>query len=118
MRKDLTIISSNVVARGKVNSKGSLKIDGKFEGDIIVSGDVFIDKTGEVKANVKGDNITVSGSLKGNVTAERDIVVNETGKIKGKMASSNIKIMKGASTLGKISINSKIKEEDENPEKD
>ncbi len=114
MKKDVTIIGSNIVAKGRINSKNDVKISGRFEGDIVTLGDVFVEITGVVKSNAKAKNITVAGSLEGEVTASNSINVMETGTVKGKMTSANIKIDKGASTTGKISINDRNEKENKN----
>ncbi len=112
MSKNVSVFSQEAIAKGRIISDGSVIINGNFEGNVIAEEAITLKSSSKVNSNLKAKNVVVAGELNGNVNAEEELTVLETGKIKGKMRSSSFKINKGATTLGKIDINSSLKNEE------
>ena len=55
---DTTAIGRSSLVRGRIAGDGDLEIAGRVEGDVTVSGEVTIDATGLVAANVSAKRIT------------------------------------------------------------
>lgn len=105
LNKNLNIIAENSTFKGTFTLKGSIRIDGNFEGEIISHDDITISATGIVKSNINAEKVVISGELTGNIEARNSVTITSTGRVKGDITSPNLKIEDGAITLGKISIN-------------
>jgi len=67
-----------------IDTKGSIYIDGRFEGIIVATADVTIGKDGEVLGEIKSKNLTVNGLIDGLFDVEQ-VTILESGKIIGKL---------------------------------
>ncbi|RKD27563.1 protein CcmA, bactofilin family [Caminicella sporogenes DSM 14501] len=78
-----TLIGKNATFQGTFKSTGLLRIDGKFEGDIDVNGDIIIGQDGIIIGNAKAVNIEISGTVEGNVFCSERLKICSTGKLIG-----------------------------------
>ncbi|MCT4564193.1 MAG: polymer-forming cytoskeletal protein [Maledivibacter sp.] len=78
-----TLIGNNAAFEGSLKTSGLLRIDGHFNGDIDVSGNIIIGKEGKVIGNIKTDSIEISGIVDGNIKASGQLKICSTGKISG-----------------------------------
>src|SRR5690625_2450568 len=63
-----TFVGKGTRIEGTVVAEGTLRIEGEVVGEVRSEGDVFIAETGDVKASVQAQNLTVSGRLTGTAT--------------------------------------------------
>lgn len=91
-----TIIGRNTSFKGTVSGDGNIRIDGKLEGEITVSGVVVIGEQGEVTANIKATDVLISGSIKGNIDVREKLEITGTGKLYGDVKASVLSISEGA----------------------
>jgi len=78
-----TLIGKSASFEGDLKTKGLLRIDGKYTGNIDVEGDIIIGSTGKIQGNMKANNIEVSGEIDGNVYCMNQLKISQTGKIYG-----------------------------------
>ena len=79
-----TVINSGTTLKGMIDTKGSIFIDGRFEGIIIASQDVTIGKNGEVLGEIRSKVLTVNGLVDGLFDVEQ-INILGFGKVLGKI---------------------------------
>jgi cytoskeletal protein CcmA (bactofilin family) len=90
-----TVIGPNANFKGDVQSDGSMKIDGWYEGTIELSGNLIIGETGKIIGDIKAQNVSVSGAIKGSVSAEGRLEILNTGKVWGDIAVASLLIDEG-----------------------
>jgi cytoskeletal protein CcmA (bactofilin family) len=78
-----TSIGPNTSIIGMLKSDGDIRIDGSFEGEIEVLGNVIVGETGRVIASITATNIHISGAVKGDMSAQDRLEISETGKLWG-----------------------------------
>lgn len=78
-----TLIGKNASFEGSFKTTGLLRIDGKFNGDIDVSGDIIVGKEGKITGNIKANNIEISGIVNGNIICTEQLKICSTGKLLG-----------------------------------
>src|SRR5687767_2272944 len=76
-----TAIGANASIAGTLKSDGDVRIDGSFEGEIEVLGNVIVGASGRVVASIRASNIHVSGAVKGDLVAQETLEISETGKV-------------------------------------
>lgn len=113
-----TIIGQGASVNGLITTEGSLRIDGRVEGEIKSTGDVIIGETGVVIASIAAQNISVAGSVNGNVTANGKLDLLASGKIIGDICIENLSICQGAILKGEVEMSSPAAGELPETEKD
>ncbi|MCU0846557.1 MAG: polymer-forming cytoskeletal protein [Spirochaetes bacterium] len=97
-------IGEGSVFEGKFYISGSLRIDGKFEGEIKTDEELVVGETGKVKTDIVAKSVVVAGTVIGNITAFGEIRLLETGKVLGDMTAPSIAIQRGVVALGTINV--------------
>jgi cytoskeletal protein CcmA (bactofilin family) len=106
LSKTLTVIAEGVTIEGKVFSHGTMRVDGKFIGEIISEKEFIVGKEGIVISNVKTTNAIIAGSFKGDMVASGEVEIESTGKFLGKLYQKNalLTISKGGLFKGESLI--------------
>lgn len=99
-----SLIGENSEFIGTFHIAGSLKINGKFEGEIKTDNHLIIGPTGKVKTNVYAKKVTVAGTLIGNIHAEEEVFLLETGRVLGDITTAKLHVSDGVVTEGQITI--------------
>ncbi|MBM3710279.1 MAG: polymer-forming cytoskeletal protein [Actinobacteria bacterium] len=104
--KALTVIAEGVYIEGKIYSRGSTRIDGTVNGEIISEKDFTIGKEGKVEANVKTTNAVIAGGFKGEMIASGEVEITATGKFMGNLTQKDalLTIQKGGLLKGQSII--------------
>lgn len=101
-----TIIGNGTYFNGNLKVEGTLRIDGKVDGEIVLNGDVIIGKGGFVQANIKGANASIAGEIHGNITLDGKLEINNTGKVFGDIDVATLVISEGAVFKGESKMRS------------
>ncbi len=99
--KIVTTLGRETAFKGKMEFTKTLKIDGKFEGEIDSSGSLYIEEGARVRADIKARSITIGGIVHGNVTAAEKLVILSTGRVIGNITASRLRIADGVIFEGK-----------------
>lgn len=95
-------IGAGSVFEGKFYISGSLKIDGKFEGEIKTDEELIVGETGRVKTDIVARSVVVAGTVIGNIVAHEEVKLLETGKVLGDITAPCISIQKGVISQGRV----------------
>ncbi|MCZ8157203.1 MAG: polymer-forming cytoskeletal protein [Leptospira sp.] len=99
-----SVIGPGSIFEGKFYIAGSLRIDGKFEGDIKTEDALVIGETGKVKTNISAKEVIISGTLIGNIKAESEVKLEGTGRMLGDITAPYLELQKGVVAKGNITI--------------
>jgi len=88
-------IGSNTYVKGNIQGDGGLRIDGKVEGNVVLTGNLIITEGAQVKAEIKASNISVAGSVEGNIAANR-VEILDTGRVWGDLTVKALLVNEGA----------------------
>ena len=78
-----SVIGPGLMVKGEIYSKGTLRVDGKVEGNISANGSVVIGENGVVKADIVADHIIVGGTVRGNVAGRERVEIVSKGQLYG-----------------------------------
>ncbi|MGL4368441.1 MAG: bactofilin family protein [Spirochaetota bacterium] len=96
---------------GKFYISGSLRIDGKFEGEIRTDEELVVGETGRVRTNIEAKSVVVAGTVIGNITAHDEIKLLETAKVLGDIKAPTITIQRGVILQGNLKLTGNAKKE-------
>lgn len=91
-----TIIGKETQVTGHVVAAGTIRVDGRIEGEIDAAGDVVVGEPGRVVASIRGRNVTIAGEVQGNVYAEGRLEIVPSGKLCGDVKTAVLAIEDGA----------------------
>ncbi|RKX79891.1 MAG: polymer-forming cytoskeletal protein [Spirochaetes bacterium] len=100
------LIGEGSVFEGKFYVEGSIRIEGKFQGDIRTNDQLIVGPTGKVKTDIVAKKVTIAGTLIGNITASEEVNLIESGKVLGNITTPKLIVEPGVITQGKVTITS------------
>ncbi|MGM0366764.1 MAG: bactofilin family protein [Actinomycetota bacterium] len=98
----LTISGDTAKVEGKFTVSESIEIDCEVSGELEVDGEIIIQKSGHVNADVKTINAQVIGKYEGNMEASGNVEIKETGEISGNVKTDSLIINKGGIFSGNV----------------
>ena len=81
---------------GKLTFEGTVRIDGKFTGEIVSEGTLIIGEGARVKAEIAVDTVMVQGDVIGNIRAKSGVELHAPGRLRGNMQTAGLVVQKGA----------------------
>jgi len=80
---------------GKLLFEGSVRIDGKFSGEIVSTDTLIIGEGAEVKANLQVGTLTCLGDYQGDAKASKSVELKAPAKVRGNITTASIVIERG-----------------------
>ena len=102
--EDITIISNGVKIEGKVESTGSIRVDGTLKGDLIAKGNVTVGEQGDINGEITANIVTIGGKVVGTVNAKEKLVLETKCVLKGDIITKVLVIEAGAKFYGKSNM--------------
>lgn len=103
-QRDTTFFTKKLNITGNLTGEGNLIIQGGFDGEFDLRGQLKIAQGAHVKGNVKAHDISVSGDVEGTLTASGKVHLDSTAKIKGRITTPKISVSEGAVFDGEIKM--------------
>lgn len=101
-----SILAQGCKFDGKIEVRGTLRIEGEFKGDIGTPESLVIGKTGVVHAKVKVKNAIIGGQLYGNIVAENKIELQSGSHVEGDIKTKRLVIDEGVFFEGNCAMGS------------
>jgi len=95
-----SVIAADITIEGKIEGGGSVRIAGKFKGDVNVQGDVTIEAGAKLTGGVRADKVTIAGELEGNVEEASRVDLLQTGAVTGNLKAGSLTVAAGARMRG------------------
>lgn len=99
----ISVISEECQFQGTLDLQGSLRIDGKLEGNVDNAKYVTISKAGSVKGDITAQGVVLIGKMTGNICAD-SVEILADAKINGNIRSKSILIEGGAKVSATIHV--------------
>ena len=96
----VTILTSGCHFDGKLYCRGSSRIGGKIEGEIISEGLLIIEEGAVITASVHADEAVIQGSIKGKLQAKGRVELCASAKFEGDVMTPSLVIREGAQFNG------------------
>ena len=98
-----TVIGVNCELEGKFTSSGNVRMDGKFNGTLVITGNILVGESADIHADIHAQNISIAGTVRGNVIGNK-VQLLRTGRIWGDISASALTTEEGAFIDGKITM--------------
>ena len=97
-------LGSDALFKGALSFEGTVRIDGKFEGQVDTNDTLVIGETGDMKADVNVGTLVCKGKLNGAVVASKKIEMHPASKITGNIQTPALSIELGAVLDGHLNM--------------
>jgi cytoskeletal protein CcmA (bactofilin family) len=103
-----SVLGAGINWTGKLSGKGGVRIEGIFEGQILINGLVVIGETGKVTCeNLRANTVIVAGAVNGGILAEK-LEIRSTGRVWGNVTVIAFSTEEGAFLRGQVTMEDQI----------
>ena len=100
-----SVIGSDVEIIGTIKSSGTVRLDGKLEGELQCGGNAIIGKSAQVKGNVTATSVSIEGKISGNLLAKDKIEMKATATVNGDIKARRLSVEDGVTFVGRSEVN-------------
>lgn len=90
-----TLLGKGSEFAGKLTFEGTVRIDGKFSGEIFSEGTLVVGAGAELEADINVRSVLIQGSVIGNVAAVECVEIHAPGRVHGTLKCPQLLIQKG-----------------------
>lgn len=101
--------------KGTLTFEGTVRIDGKLEGEVFTKDTLVIGETALVNAAIHTGVAEISGTVHGNITAERKVDIHTNGRLYGNISTPSLVIAEGVIFEGSCTMGSRDDQAGERP---
>ncbi|MGL1904256.1 MAG: polymer-forming cytoskeletal protein [Fibrobacterales bacterium] len=105
--KYITILSSQTEITGELIVKNDIRVAGKIKGKLQIAGNLVVEPTGQIEADVTVDTAIIAGVVEGDVVAKEKVVLEANSKLFGNITTKELVIVEGALFRGNCSMDTK-----------
>ncbi len=102
--KMATVIASNTVLDGDLQSEDGIYIEGSIHGNISSPKSIIIGPKAFVEGNIFAESVIVSGKVKGNIEAKKNLQVMFPGEVYGDIVTASLVVSEKVILEGKCSM--------------
>ena len=100
-----SVIGADVEIIGTIKSSGTVRLDGKLDGELVCGGNAILGKTATVKGNVTATSVSIEGKINGNILAKDKIEMKATATVNGDIKARRLSVEDGVTFVGRSEVN-------------
>ena len=108
----IAFLGKDTSFEGKLSFNGTVRIDGRFRGEIFTEGTLVIGESAVVESEVHVSHIIISGEIRGDIFAGEKIEILKPGKVFGNIQAPVVVIEEGVVFEGNCRMQRDQKDED------
>jgi cytoskeletal protein CcmA (bactofilin family) len=89
-----SLIGTNSNFKGDIETKGTLRVDGKMEGNVNADW-VILGEKAYLKGDITARGIIVGGKVEGNLRAKETVEIKSKGQVSGDISTGKLTIIEG-----------------------
>lgn len=97
---NITLLAKGVLLTGEIRVEGTVRIDGRLDGEIQTKGQVIIGEDGLVEGTITAGTVISSGRIKAKVTAIEQVQLLKTATLIGEVHTPVLIMEAGAKIQG------------------
>lgn len=100
-----TVIAADAEITGTIKSAGTVRIDGKLDGELNCDKDALVGKSAIVKGNLNVSSAIVEGTVNGNIAARDRIELKASARLTGDIKAKRLVVEDGVTFVGRSEVN-------------
>jgi cytoskeletal protein CcmA (bactofilin family) len=105
-----TLLGRGASFEGKLTFEGTVRIDGRFKGEVFSDDVLVIGEGAIVEAEIDIGEVIIQGTVVGNIKAKRSIEIHAPGRVKGDLHTPSLQVDKGVVFEGRSFMESATKQ--------
>lgn len=105
-----TLLGRGAAFEGKLTFEGTVRIDGRFKGEVFSDDVLVIGEGAHVEAEIDIGEVIIQGTVVGNIKAKRSIEIHAPGRVKGDLHTPSLQVDKGVIFEGRSFMESATKQ--------
>jgi cytoskeletal protein CcmA (bactofilin family) len=97
-----SVIGADLAIEGSITGAGSVRLAGRFTGDVTVDGTLTIETGARLAGSVRASTVSIAGELEGNVVKATRVDVQSSGVLMGDLKSDTLTLAAGSRVRGHI----------------
>jgi cytoskeletal protein CcmA (bactofilin family) len=97
-----TIIGRDTRIRARVTGSSDVEVQGHLEGELTVTGEVRVEQTATIAADIRARRIIVRGAIRGDLNADEAILLEEGARVVGDVRAPRVAIAPGGLVKGYV----------------
>jgi cytoskeletal protein CcmA (bactofilin family) len=102
-----TVLAEGCTFNGKATVSGTLRVEGKAQGDVRATDTVVVGRTGKLEANVTTNRAVFNGTYTGKVEAKDRVELQTGSRVEGDIVATNMVMEDGVYFRGNCQIGSR-----------
>ena len=91
-----TIIGKGTSFEGNISVENSVRVDGRFKGNIKSAASIVVGKEGEIEGEISVKNAVIGGKITGKLFASGKVTLENTSSFRGELTATRLVIDEGA----------------------
>ena len=112
-----TTLGADAVFKGQLEFEKSVRLLGKFEGEIKSGGELYVAQGATLDGDVKTGTIRIEGKVKGNIDAKSRVQLTSSARLEGDVQAQRLEVEEGAVLIGRCVVGVNGKDKDDATEK-
>ena len=108
----VTILTSGCHFSGKLFCRGSSRIAGRIEGQLVSEGLLIIEEEAVITADIQADEVIVQGRISGTLKANARVELAPSCSVDGDIEASQLTVHEGARFNGRCTMPEKVADAD------
>jgi len=97
-----TVIGRDTRIRARVTGASDVEVQGHLEGELTVTGEVRVETTATIAADIRAKRIVVRGAVRGDLNADEAILLEDGAKVVGDVRAPRVAIAPGGLVKGYV----------------
>jgi cytoskeletal protein CcmA (bactofilin family) len=97
-----SVISGEITITGKIDGAGSVRLLGRFDGDVHIQGDLTIDAGAKLTGSVRANSVAIGGEVEGNIESAESVEILSTGILNGDLKAGTLTVASGSRMRGRV----------------
>jgi cytoskeletal protein CcmA (bactofilin family) len=99
-------MGEDAVFNGSLTFEGTVRIDGRFEGQVVTNDTLIIGESGRIIADINAGTIICKGKVEGNLVAAQRIELHSTSQVVGTVKTPSLFVEVGGILDGECDMSS------------
>ena len=97
-----SVISGEITITGKIDGAGSVRLLGRFEGDVHIQGDLTIEAGAKLTGGIRANSVAIGGEVEGNIERAEAVEILSTGVLNGDLTAGTLTVASGSRMRGRV----------------
>jgi cytoskeletal protein CcmA (bactofilin family) len=101
--------------KGNLTFEGTVRIDGKLEGEIFTKDTLVVGESASVRATIHAGILVIGGTVHGDITAEKKVELHSSARLYGNLSTPLLSIAEGVIFEGGCTMGKKAEKAETHP---